>query len=62
VRRALARVPDPPDAGTKFFAFGELLLVAVDKKVTRHQGGIALSISRQMVRAQARTPKLQIAK
>jgi hypothetical protein len=36
-------------------------LVAVDKKVTRHQGGTALSISRQMVRAQARASKFQSA-
>jgi hypothetical protein len=31
-RRALARVPDPPHDWTKFFAFGELLLVYSDKK------------------------------
>jgi len=44
--------------GRSFFGY---FLVAVDKKVTRHQGGTALSISRQMVRAQARTPRFQSA-
>jgi hypothetical protein len=31
-QRALARVPDPPDALAKFFAFGELLLSYSGKK------------------------------
>ena len=43
-------------SGRPFFGY---FLVAVDKKVTRHQGGTALSISRQMVRAQARAPRFQ---
>jgi hypothetical protein len=31
-RRALARMPDPPDTCTKFFAFGDLLLGNSAKK------------------------------
>ena len=34
-QRALARVPDPPDAWTKFFAYGELLLATAPKVTQR---------------------------
>ena len=42
--------------GRRFFGY---FLVAVDKKVTRHPGGTALSICAQMVRAQARAAQFQ---
>ena len=35
VQRALARVPDPPDALAKFFAYGELLLATAPKVTSR---------------------------
>ena len=44
--------------GRPFFGY---FLVAVDKKVTRHQGGTALSISGSNGRAQARALKFQTA-
>jgi hypothetical protein len=43
-------------SGRRFFGY---FLVAVDKKVTRHQGGTALPVSAVNARAQARTPRFQ---
>ena len=54
-QRALARVPDPPDAWTKFFAYGELLL-ATAPKVTKRAAPESAPSHREKKKRDERVP------